>query len=164
MPQERRKVDMFPISCDVVTSAKQYSAFLQRYRHLQPPITDRKLLRAAALRYEYCWLPLVAERRSNDCFPPWDVYYVWHLHMLLPQSYKKYCERMYNRVIGHSFVGSGEQERLKRIATKAMWKQKYPHEPYDLTEVRESEFTDTRLAQTLVDTDPKIADFHHQLR
>ena len=164
MAKVARKKERIPISCDIVSTSRHYVAFLKRYRNLSPPVTDPVLLKNAVLRYEHCWLPLVAERRSNECLPPWDVYYVWHLHMLIPQNYKRYCERMYQRVIGHSFIGPGQQERLKRIASKAIWNHKYPLEPYDLTEVPDSNYEETRLTRTLCDFDNSIGDFHHQLR
>ena len=40
-------------------------------------------------RYEMLWLPLVAAnfKRSKELAAPLDIAWVWHVHMLAPESY-----------------------------------------------------------------------------
>ena len=42
------------------------------------------------LRYEMCWLPILAEHGANNEWklqPPQDVHWIWHCHMLAPKYY-----------------------------------------------------------------------------
>ena len=73
-------------------------------------LVDPSAMASAIERYETDWLPLMVysflrsdnvgigpkiqakldeEGRGNDLYPPYDVYYVWHAHMLSPVDYRR---------------------------------------------------------------------------
>ena len=163
MTHSQRTKQTFTVSCDALKTARYYGHFLREYSNQTPPVTNIRLLRRAALRYEHCWLPLVATKGDTVLFPPWDVYYVWHLHMLLPQNYRKYCHKYFGRTLGHTFLGPEDDQHQLIMSTKSIWQERHPLEPYEMKEVPGSTLLETRLTKILCESDVNIAHFHHQL-
>ncbi|CAA7039014.1 unnamed protein product [Microthlaspi erraticum] len=131
---EAQKIE---ISVDLLAAAKQQLQFLEtvdRHRWLyQGPALER-----AVYRYNACWLPLLAKYSEAESLvsegplvPPLDCEWIWHCHRLNPVRFKSDCEQLYGRVVDNSGVVSSVNGNSK-LKTKALWKNLYPEEPYDL--------------------------------
>jgi hypothetical protein len=60
----------------------------------------------AAYRYEKFWLPfyhsfISSGENPGDFFPPNDIAWIWHCHLLAPTKYKEDCENLYGQVLDH---------------------------------------------------------------
>jgi len=100
---------------------------------------DPLVIDNAVRRYERCWLPLAAEvaRSELSLCPPVDVHWIWHCHMLAPRHYERDCLQLVGKVVGHR-VRLAEQLAERRLATADVWRQKYPQEPFDVTDASPS--------------------------
>ena len=75
------------------------------------------ILEKACFRYERYWLPLCVDleikgKNYEDFYPPLDVAWVWHCHMLSPTEYKKDCEKLCGKLINHIYPS--KDERIKK--------------------------------------------------
>ncbi|KAM3688597.1 hypothetical protein ACJW31_10G163000 [Castanea mollissima] len=130
---EAQKID---ISEDLVATAKQQLRFLaevDRNRCLY----DGPVLERAILRYNYCWLPLLAKHTKfqvteGPLVVPLDCEWVWHCHRLNPVRYKNDCEELYGRILDNWNVASSIQGTCKK-QTEEIWNRMYPAEPYEIS-------------------------------
>lgn len=96
-----------------------------------PALHGGIVLEKAIRRYETCWLPLAASVADPTAIaPPLDVHWVWHCHMLSPYEYELDCQRLVFKVIDHT-VRSTTVLRQLRKDCEAIWKAKYPEEPFE---------------------------------
>lgn len=93
----------------------------------------RDVLPNAVFRYENFWLPLLQDSRdSADLTPPWDIYYVWCLHILTSSQYRLYCRQKYGRVFNHQFHEDGPEEKRCIEEAKKIWESKFPDQTFDI--------------------------------
>lgn len=83
------------------------------------------ILKKACFRYERYWLPLCVDLEINgknheDFYPPLDVAWVWHCHMLSPTEYKKDCEKICGKLINHLY-NSKDERTIKQAKTVDEW-------------------------------------------
>ena len=122
----------FAPSFDLWRGVGRYLRLLDRVhiRNVRPD-PDKKLLNNAVLRYEQMWLPILAsEEEASDLAPPWDVYYVWCLHILSGGHYWKYCTEHYERVLPHTFHPAENVEDKAQLKAKEVWEDRFPEEPF----------------------------------
>ena len=86
------------------------------------------ILKQALYRYERYWLPLCIAFESHgekytDFYPPLDVAWIWHCHMLSPTEYKKDCESICGQIIDHVYTSKDERIR-KQTKTIKEWEKK----------------------------------------
>ncbi len=102
-----------------------------------------RILRNAIRRYEVFWLPLAAKqgRASRLLAAPLDIAWVWHVHMLAPDSYEQDCLNIVSQVIDHTPMnGSQRQEGLQRA--RHLWETTYPGEPFEVDLTQETWFAE----------------------
>ena len=64
--------------------------------HREVLANDGRMIKQAVYRYEKFWLPFYSEQiqageRAQNLYPPWDIAWVWHCHLLSPIDYRKDC-------------------------------------------------------------------------
>lgn len=101
------------------------------------------MLRSAIIRYEHCWIPLLASVDNPSdrvhLLPPLDVEWVWFCHMLCPVQYVEDSAAMWaavkpgdeNYVVDHKMLN--ERQRVQGSAkAKQRWAEMFPAEPFDV--------------------------------
>jgi hypothetical protein len=83
------------------------------------------ILERALYRYERFWLPLCVNlelngKRSDDFYPPLDVAWVWHCHLLAPVQYRKDQKKICGNIINHT-CPSKEERLRKQAKTIDIW-------------------------------------------
>ena len=77
----------------------------------------------AVYRYEKFWIPFYLKHRSssqNKLYPPTDVAFIWHCHMLSPTNYEQDCIKLCSEIIDYQLLTPSE--RLSRQSTtKPFW-------------------------------------------
>ncbi len=105
--------------------------FLQQVNDY-PLLYGGKILANAIRRYEELWLPLVADVGDLVVYPPLDVHWVWHCHMLAPLAYEKDCTRLVDRIPDHVLLGKDTQNFRDALSTgRVVWQQRY-EEPFEI--------------------------------
>jgi len=82
-----------------------------------------EIINKAIYRYKEYWLPMLAHH-FNDCksiYPPIDVAWVWHCHMLCPTKYANDCMSLFGRLLPHEHL-SRDERLTRQEATKKLWK------------------------------------------
>ena len=138
-----------------VASAKFLLSFLkvidQTKRYSRPSVVRR-----AIHRYENFWLPLLLKFSKDtttdmDYLPPLDVHWVWVVHMLAPQLYRKDCLSIFGRIFGHVLDPEHVMEQ-KRENAKLIWDQEYPVESFYEEEKDEEKAHSQRLVNLEYET------------
>ena len=111
-------------SVDLIKAAKYQLDFLKDV-DTEGILYSDEILKNAIYRYEKHWLPLCANmdtigEQAENLYPPLDVAWVWHCHMLSPTEYKKDCEIICGRVIDHVCISKEDRIR-KQAYTKKLW-------------------------------------------
>ena len=147
----------------LLNTAQCYSELLIWFNEHLHLISEKRFFENAVDRYEHYWLPLLS-KSEGLLFPPWDVYYIWHLHMMLPKTYMDYCEHNFGKLLGHTILGPEINHNNLSKLTKGIWQKQFPSEPYKLQSNRQQinppNFT---LTRDLIECNSKTAGFHHQL-
>ena len=166
------KMDALPLlQLDLGESALRYLRFLTKV-HIRQKKQDghhshESPLLNAIRRYEHFWLPLCAE--NADCCslkPPWDVYYVWCLHMLMSSQYRSYCLLKYGRVLGHDFIEDPVKEVAAQQRSREIWEGRFPAERFEVNvegaDTATSECV-SELTSVIIDSEQKQALFFYQV-
>ncbi|XP_078364164.1 uncharacterized protein LOC144648506 [Oculina patagonica] len=98
-----------------------------------PGLYAGPILRNAIRRYEVFWLPLAAKqgRESRLLAAPLDIAWVWHVHMLAPDSYEQDCLNIVSQVIDHTPMNRYQRQEGLQIA-RYLWETTYPGEPFEV--------------------------------
>ena len=115
-------------SVDLIESALNQLEFLKDVDYLKI-LYSGELLQRAIYRYEKFWLPFCAHIKSNgdnyrSFYPPLDVAWVWHCHMLCPTDYIEDCKSICDTVIDHACL-SREERKLKQEKTISLWEKTF---------------------------------------
>jgi len=117
--------DRIKFSVDLIVDAISQIDFLKDV-DLEGILYAGDILEQALYRYERFWLPLCADltlkgKRYEDFYPPLDVAWVWHCHMLSPTEYQKDCKNICGgNLINHIYPS--KDERIKKQAkTQEIW-------------------------------------------
>ena len=119
------------LSVELVRSVPLYLDFLERHT-LKAELENEHTLSWIVNRYENFWLPLLNDWKISDLEPPDDVRWVWHLHLLMPRHYIKFCRDRFGRVLPHKLRASHSDELSAMDRTRAIWRDRYAQESYDL--------------------------------
>ena len=119
---------------DLVDQALHHLDLLQQVDS-RPALQARLSLERSVARYERCWLPLAAAAAGGHAAvaPPLDVHYVWLVHQLSPAAYRADCWAVVGRMVDHKLCPRETLEE-QRLRTRKIWEEKYPEEPFDLTD------------------------------
>lgn len=106
-------------SVDLIKASLFHVDFLKEVNSLK--FTPEQITRAV-YRYEKLWLPFCIKNNSVNkiLFPPIDVAFVWHCHMLNPTSYANDCSRLYNRIIDYKLLSNTDRSKYQAY-TKPIW-------------------------------------------
>jgi hypothetical protein len=87
--------------------------------YLKNQIQDEEYVKRAIFRYEKLWLPMLASNyeKREYLYPPNDVAWIWHCHMLSPTEYKGYCLKTYGQLLGHDY----KNKQARQLNTKLAW-------------------------------------------
>ncbi|CAD5117163.1 DgyrCDS5966 [Dimorphilus gyrociliatus] len=77
---------------------------------------DETVLKNALKRYETQWLRLASRSDGLRILPPTDIYLVWIIHMLLPQTYEADCERLFGRNVEHILLSTNKRSKAIQTA------------------------------------------------
>ena len=144
-------------SIDLIQGALNQLEFLKDISTKSSKLHSTEIINRAVYRYERYWLPLCLKNKYEDqeklfkLYPPMDVAWLWHCHMLSPTEYKKDCEIICGRLIDHVYM-SKEERVSKQTCTKLLWEEK-----------RGIEF-DYRQFRISVESTANMRDFVSQLR
>ena len=111
-------------SVDLISTALSQLSFLREV-DVEGVLYGGELLKKALYRYERYWLPFCIDLESKgknhtDYYPPLDVAWVWHCHLLSPTEYVKDCQNLCGKIIDHVYPSEAER-RLKQNLTEKAW-------------------------------------------
>ena len=105
-------------SLDLIESAINHLDFLQEIDSLN---LNNYLIQKAVYRYETYWLPFYLKHSlSTDLYPPIDVAFIWHCHMLSPTYYSKDCLELNGKLINYELLTKKERY-LRQSNTQTKW-------------------------------------------
>jgi len=112
------------LSVDLIVKASDQIDFLKDV-DTEGILYAGSILEHACYRYERYWLPLCVDleltgENYEDFYPPLDVAWVWHVHMLSPTEYQKDCKKICGKIINHSYPSKYERIR-KQAKTREKW-------------------------------------------
>jgi hypothetical protein len=95
------------------------------------------VVKYATQRYEMQWLPFYSMlidtgESSHRLYPPFDVAWIWHCHLLSPKDYKNDCMTIIGKVLPH-YCFSLNEIQAKQNYTRQLW-EKNLTTPFDLDE------------------------------
>ena len=113
------------------TDLKNHLGFLREVDSV-PQLQQPHVLMHAARRYELFWLPLLASESAEKFYPPLDVEWIWHVHLLSPRKYADDCRKVIGKIPQDRKLISNQFEKNRHISyTKERWTSLYPGEVYD---------------------------------
>jgi len=108
-------------SFDLVIAASNQLEFLTEINSVRD-IFVGELIEKAIFRYEKLWLPFLASFSDTpNLSPPLDVAWIWHCHLLAPQSYGKDVELITGMFLDHESISKEELEKRQHY-TEQLWK------------------------------------------
>ncbi|XP_060588834.1 uncharacterized protein LOC132744218 [Ruditapes philippinarum] len=117
---------------DLYKQAKYHLQFLKTIENI-PELKQTNVLKRAVYRYEKFWLPLAADHTDECLVAPLDIEWVWHCHMLNPESYERDCQTIVGITINHTLYYQASFLE-KQNEARQYWLQKYgtQAEPFDI--------------------------------
>ena len=111
---------MIMISVDLIESALNQLEFLEDIENLKIPYS-KKIIKRAVYRYEKFWLPFCIKHDNyREYYPPLDVAWIWHCHMLSPTSYFSDCKNFVGTLIDHD-CNNRKDRKIKQQKTTSTW-------------------------------------------
>ena len=97
------------------------------------------------------WLPLLAKYPDEDLEPPLDIHWIWHCHMLSPQTYRNDCHMHVGAFPDHHFRVLRQEKDGAVTSAKALWNSNFPGEPFEVKyeDVPDNIMHDTKLSYDL---------------
>ena len=78
----------------------------------------------AIYRYEELWLPMYGKCKDGyKIYPPLDVAWIWHCHLLSPTDYIKDCENIVGRVLFHESFSRKERHSITSATEELLKKE-----------------------------------------
>ena len=116
-------ISKIKFSVDLQKQALKHLDFLEEVNNLR---FDEATLAKAAYRYEKIWIPFYLKHYSShsQIFPPIDVAFIWHCHMLSPTNYEKDCLNMCGKIIDYELL-TLKEIHSKQTETKPIWESEY---------------------------------------
>lgn len=105
-------------SVDLIESALNQLDFLEQIDKLRL-VFEGDIIKKAIFRYEKLWLPFYAQHREI-VYPPTDVLWIWHCHMLSPTEYYHDLMNLFGEILDHSNLTKEEMAHKQEI-TKLLW-------------------------------------------
>lgn len=158
-------------SVDLIESALNQIDFLQDVDSLKI-LYSGDLLHRAIYRYETYWLPLCAKIKANgdnyrNFYPPLDVAWVWHCHLLSPTDYIEDCERLTGFIIDNVCLNREERKR-KQEKTIGIWEKTF-NISYDyldenpIGDKRQFQSFKSRISYNLYEASNRQKSFYYQV-
>ncbi len=109
------------LSFDLVKAALNQQEFLTEINSVRHLFVG-ELIDKAIFRYEKLWLPFLASfSEMANLSPPLDVAWIWHCHLLAPQSYGKDVELITGKFLDHESISKEDLEK-RQHTTEQLWK------------------------------------------
>ena len=155
----------FNIQINLIEEAQKHMAFIADADAVSTVLHRPHVIRNAMRRYEKIWLPLVKENRFEELEPPFDVHWVWHVHMLCPLKYAADTQAVIGFIPDHKFfiLKQGKQTVVNK--SKELW-QKYTPEPFDLKlEAVNEEYQkfDSLITYDILEASDRQKEFHYNV-
>ena len=158
------------INVDLHAPASIYLDQLDTWKELIQSAASGQRLSRLVYRYEWLWLPLLANWNSTDKLePPSDVHWIWHIHQLHTDNYSSYCVQRFGRVLPHRLRTLRPVQMATAVQrTAVVWRQCYPGEPFDLLSgdlwmTVADDSAPSRLVDMLTDIARRELDFSYQV-
>ena len=101
-------------------------------------------LNVARWRYIIFWLPLKKKYPDEKLEPPVDILWVWVLHMLNPDAYRKDCIRIFGTIITNHCADDENERECMCDSARELWIQHYDT-PFEINQ----DIQDTHTTHTL---------------
>jgi len=112
------------ISFDLVQASINQIEFLEDVQAL-PQLFESTYIEQAIYRYESLWIPLLSissESVKDTLYPPIDVAWIWHCHLLCPTKYAYDMKKLCAQILDHKLL-SRENRSEKQLRTTDVWEQ-----------------------------------------
>ena len=154
-------------SVDLIESALNQINFLKEIDKIKV-FYSGKILERAIIRYEKYWLPLCAKIKADGddykkFYPPLDVAWVWHCHMLSPTSYINDSKNVNGFIIDTTCL-SEEKRKAKQNKTMGIWEKSF-NASFDYSDSNPSEFKffKSRINYNLYEASNRQKSFYYQV-
>ncbi|KAL5722921.1 hypothetical protein ACHQM5_006379 [Ranunculus cassubicifolius] len=127
------------ISLDLVKAARRHLSFLTTVAK-SPWLHNHRSLRQAVRRYDELWMPLISDLTIGKTqpvilLPPLDIQWVWHCHTLNPESYRRYCNSRFSKILEKPVLHDDGNEEYALNRCSDLWSKRYPFEPFELDDI-----------------------------
>ncbi|KAL5701073.1 hypothetical protein ACHQM5_026451 [Ranunculus cassubicifolius] len=127
------------ISLDLVKAARRHLSFLTTVSESPWPHNNPSICHAVR-RYDELWMPLIADLTIGKTqpvilLPPLDIQWVWHCHTLNPESYRRYCNSRFSKILEKPVLHDDGNEEYALNRCSDLWSKRYPFEPFELDDI-----------------------------
>ena len=155
----------FNIQINLIEEAQKHMAFIMDADAVSGVLHRPHVIRNAMRRYEKIWLPLVKESRFEDLEAPFDVHWVWHVHMLCPLKYAADTQAVIGFIPDHKFFILKQEKQAVVNKSKELW-QKHTSEPFDLkleTVSEEYQDFDSLITYNILEASDRQKEFYYNV-
>jgi hypothetical protein len=149
-------------SVDLVKSALYHLEFLDEINSLK---FNKETIAKAVYRYEKLWIPFYLKNNQQKLYPPIDVSFIWHCHMLCPTSYQDCCQQ-YDTLIDYKLISEKERKQLQS-ETKPIWESNLnvSFDYSNLNSVNQEEFSlfQSNFDYNLIEASERQSSFYYQV-
>lgn len=156
------------ISFDLVPAAINQLQFLEDIQAL-PQLQETNFLEKAIYRYEKLWIPLLLGSSASvqaNLYPPIDVAWIWHCHLLCPTKYCHDMEKIYGKIPDYESI-SRDNRIQKQFLTEGVWEQNTntSYNFLSMDSVNNNEFTQftSQISYNLLNASARQADFYYNV-
>jgi hypothetical protein len=151
-------------SVNLVKSALYHLEYLDEINSLK---FNKETIAKAVYRYEKLWIPFYLKNNQQQLklYPPIDVSFIWHCHMLCPTSYQDCCQQ-YDTLIDYKLISEKERKQLQ-AQTKPIWESNLnvSFDYSDINSVNQKEFSlfKSNFDYNLIEASERQSSFYYQV-
>jgi len=151
-------------SVKLVKSALYHLEYLDEINSLK---FNKETIAKAVYRYEKLWIPFYLKNNQQQLklYPPIDVSFIWHCHMLCPTSYQDCCQQ-YDTLIDYKLISEKERKQLQ-AQTKPIWESNLnvSFDYSDINSVNQKEFSlfKSNFDYNLIEASERQSSFYYQV-
>ena len=152
-------------SIDLQKQALNHLDFLETVNSLK---FDEATLARAAYRYEKLWIPFYLKHHSSHSkiYPPIDVAFTWHCHMLSPTNYEKDCLNICDKMIDYELL-TLKEIHSRQTETKLMWESElsvsFEYENNQSVDQRDFDSFKSNFEYNLIEAGKRQSSFYYQV-
>ncbi|KAI5058784.1 hypothetical protein GOP47_0026954, partial [Adiantum capillus-veneris] len=133
--QHWQNAQSLELGLDLVAAARSQLRLLAAVDSHPLDLYRGPALHCAILRYENCWLRLLADHgpyasTGLPLIPPLDCAWIWHCHRLNPVQYIRDCKASYGKLLDAPNVSTGIESEAVAY-TQQLWDSQFSDEKYE---------------------------------